>query len=410
MTVSAFTGLGLAEDAELIASGIRDGSWIDGTLGGFGATLDTLALAMDPLGTLAAWGVAWLIEHVRPLQEGLDWLAGNADEVTAQATTWSQVAAAVEAARQSFADRIQTELVGWSGATAEAYRAHAGTQLTVLQGLSTATGGIASAVEGAGLVVGLVRSLVRDLIAQFVGTLAVRLPQWLAMEGLSLGVATPLVASQVAGLVARWVNEIQRFLRALLASLRRLLPKVDSLKEALDRLRMLSDRLSRPHTPGSKPDPPPPAGGGASSGLTTPSSPPDPARQPRGDRTPAHPTKKIHRPLRRENESADTLAAAGFDVEQNPPKKTNGKEPDYRIEGRYFDCYAPQGGNLNTIRDQISDKVKEDQAYRIILNLEDTPRTTDEIANMLQRKPVADLEEILVIQDGNIVPFYPFGE
>lgn len=43
-----------------------------------------------------------------------------------------------------------------------------------------------------------------------------------------------------------------------------------------------------------------------------------------------HPTKKKDLPLRRENESADTLARDGYDVEQNPPPKPNGKEPDYK--------------------------------------------------------------------------------
>jgi hypothetical protein len=40
--------------------------------------------------------------------------------------------------------------------------------------------------------------------------------------------------------------------------------------------------------------------------------------------------------LRRENEWADVLAENGYDVEQNPPPKPNGKKPDYRIEGEYF--------------------------------------------------------------------------
>jgi hypothetical protein len=67
-----------------------------------------------------------------------------------------------------------------------------------------------------------VRGIVRDLIAQFVATLAARLPQWLAEAGLTLGLATPVVIGQVAALVAKWVNKIQHFVRALLSSLRRL--------------------------------------------------------------------------------------------------------------------------------------------------------------------------------------------
>ncbi len=56
---------------------------------------------------------------------------------------------------------------------------------------------------------------------------------------------------------------------------------------------------------------------------------------------PTYPDTK-EQPLCRENESADTFAQHGYDVEQNPPPKPNGKEPDYKIEGEYFDNYAPR--------------------------------------------------------------------
>ncbi|MFC7533857.1 hypothetical protein [Actinoplanes sp. GCM10030250] len=404
-STTAVTGFGLVEDAHLIAEGIRDHSWVDATLGGVGASLDALAVAIDPLGTLAAWGVAWLMEHVRPLQDALDWLAGNPDEITAHAATWSTIAAL------DLPGRLPVEVAGWSGASADAYRAHAREHVAVLQGISVTAGGISSAVEGAGLVVALVRGIVRDLIAQFVVTLAIRLPQWLAMEGLSLGLATPLVAGQAAALVARWVNKIQHFLRALINSLRHLLPKIDNLSKVLDHLRMAADRLARSsptaHSAGGPPRKPSPD---HPRSTTAPSSPPDPGRVPRGKRTEAHPTKIRERGLRRENEAADALARHGFDVEQNPPGKSNGKNPDYRIEGRYFDCYAPETTSVDKIRRKMSEKASEDQANRLVINLEDTPCTLEEIADMLERKPIAKLEEVLVVKDDQVIPFYPFGE
>jgi hypothetical protein len=93
--------------------------------------------------------------------------------------------------------------------------------------------------------VGLVRGIVRDLTAQFVATLAARLPQWLAEEGLTVGFATPVVIGQVAALVAKWVHKIQHFVRALLSSLRRLNGKVDELTGVLDLLKQALRRLSR---------------------------------------------------------------------------------------------------------------------------------------------------------------------
>ena len=43
------------------------------------------------------------------------------------------------------------------------------------------------------------------------------------------------------------------------------------------------------------------------------------------------------RALTRQNEAAEILARAGYEVEQNPPPLPNGKEPDYRVEGEYFE-------------------------------------------------------------------------
>ncbi|WIM97874.1 WXG100 family type VII secretion target [Actinoplanes oblitus] len=251
-STTRYTGLGLVEDAADITGGIRDHSWVDPALGGVGAGLDMLSLTVDPLGTLVSWGVAWLMEHVRPLKEALDWLAGNADEVAAHAATWANVAALTAQARERYIDHLQAEVAGWFGASGDAYRRHADAHLNVMEALSTAARGLSYAVEGAGLLVALVRGIVRDLVAGFIGTLAARLPQWLAEEGLTLGIASPVVAGQVATLVATWVNKIQHFVRALLSSLRRLHPMLDKLGDIFTELRARTHDLARtePTTPG----------------------------------------------------------------------------------------------------------------------------------------------------------------
>ncbi|OJF15389.1 hypothetical protein [Couchioplanes caeruleus] len=239
------TGLGLVEDAQQIASGIENNRWVDTSLGGVGASLEILSLALDPIGGLLSWGVGWLMEHVQPLKEALDWLAGNADAVAAHAATWGNVARFTASARADYAAKLGSEVSQWFGASGDAYRGHADRHLAAMEGIATAAQGISSAVEGAGLLVGLVRGIVRDLIADFIATLAARLPQWLATEGITLGIATPLVVSQVGSLVAKWVNKIQHFIRALLDSLRRLTPMVDHLGQVLIDLKSLLKRGAR---------------------------------------------------------------------------------------------------------------------------------------------------------------------
>lgn len=53
-----------------------------------------------------------------------------------------------------------------------------------------------------------------------------------------------------------------------------------------------------------------------------------------------------NRAIERQNEAARVLAWAGYRVENSPKIETDdqldkAKDPDYRIEGRIFDCYAP---------------------------------------------------------------------
>ncbi|BBH71669.1 hypothetical protein ACTI_83540 [Actinoplanes sp. OR16] len=256
-----------------VVSAIESGSWIDASLGGVGTSLDALSVVLDPLGSLMSWGVGWLLEHVSPLREALDALAGDAGAVSGQTAQWRQVASSMSAAHASYAAGISSGTAAWSGDAGDAYRAHASAQLSAMEEIGVAAGGIAAAVEGTGLLVALVRETVRDLIAEFVATLAVRLPQWLAMEGLTLGVATPLVVSQVGGLVARWANRIQHFIRGLLSSLRRLVPLTDWLRKALESLHRVLRKMT-----GRNPVEPGHGGGGGGGSIPPLPGPPWRAR------------------------------------------------------------------------------------------------------------------------------------
>ena len=88
-----FSGVAIADDIDGLMSGYRSGNWIDAAIGGVATSLDALALITDPLGQLVSWGVGWLIEHVRPLSDALDALAGDPDQIAAYAQTWRSVAA-----------------------------------------------------------------------------------------------------------------------------------------------------------------------------------------------------------------------------------------------------------------------------------------------------------------------------
>lgn len=132
---------------------------------------------------------------------------------------------------------------------------------------------------------------------------------------------------------------------------------------------------------------------------------PDPTRRPTGEPTDTDGGKK--KGLVRENESAIVLARNGYDIKQLPINPT-GKSPDYLIQGNFWDCYAPDSGNPKNIRKKVRDKVREQQASRIILNLDDCGASAAEIRAQLKRDPIRGLEEIKVVHNGEVEQLYPW--
>jgi hypothetical protein len=242
-----WAGVWIVEDIQLIGQGIKDGSWIDGGLGVVGASLDGLALVSDPLGSLLQYGVAWIIEHVRPLTEALDWLAGDPAQIAAHAQTWRNVAASLRDEADSLIRASRLDVSEWGGSAGPAYRSWADEQQQAINGLGEAADTMALITEGAGMLIAAVRLMVRDAIATCVSRLIV----YAAEEAATLGFATPLVVEQVTTTVAAWAAKIAGWLRGLLSSLRRLIPEALGLSGLIEKLKKLLNRLLQHVGPGS---------------------------------------------------------------------------------------------------------------------------------------------------------------
>ncbi|WP_051367226.1 WXG100 family type VII secretion target [Hamadaea tsunoensis] len=243
----AWAGVWLAEDIELIKQGIDNHSWVDGTLGVVGAGLDALALVSDPVGVLLQYGISWIIEHVKPLTEALDWLAGDPGQIAGHAQTWRNVAKSLHESATHLADGA-TDVTGWQGSAADAYKAWTKQQQDAIEGLAKGAETMASITEGAGYLIAAVRILVRDAIATCVSRLIV----YAAEELASFGIGTPLVVEQVTTLIASWAAKIARWLKALIGSLRKLMPIVRRLGEIIEDLKKILNKLR-----GRKPEEPP---------------------------------------------------------------------------------------------------------------------------------------------------------
>jgi hypothetical protein len=253
-----WAGIWIAEDIELIAQGVRHGSWIDGGLGVVGAGLDALALVSDPIGVLLQYGVSWIIEHVQPLSQALDWLAGDPGQIAGHAQTWRNVAVALAGQADELGTVVRRDVADWSGTAAAAYRDWTVQQQAAIAALGRAAETMAALTEGAGFLIAAVRVLVRDAIATCVSRLVV----YAAEELASFGFATPLVVEQVMTTVAAWAAKIARLLRGLLASLRNLMPIIRRLGELIDELKKILNRLrARGRQPKAPKEPPKKIGG-----------------------------------------------------------------------------------------------------------------------------------------------------
>jgi uncharacterized protein YukE len=239
ISTDPLAGAWLAEDVETILAGVKSGSWIDTTLGAVSAGLDALAFISDPIGSLLQYGVAWIIEHVRPLSEALDWLAGDPGQISAHAQTWRNIAGSLQDRSADLDRAVRWNTTEWQGAAAEAYRAWAGQQKDAVGALARAAETMAAITEGAGMLVAGVRMMVRDAIAVLVS----RLITYAAEEVFSLGLATPLVVEQVSTLCASWAARIGKWLRGLVSSLEHLRGLTAKLGDAIEAIKKLLSRL-----------------------------------------------------------------------------------------------------------------------------------------------------------------------
>ncbi|WP_236792700.1 RHS repeat-associated core domain-containing protein [Amycolatopsis sp. GM8] len=270
-STSAISGIGILEAGKSVKDGIESGDWAATVLGVAGTAMEALAFVADPFGAILAAGVGWLIEHVGPLKEALDKLAGDPDQITAHSETWKNIAKELGAVSTDLGNQVKTDIQSWTGPGADAYRQQADDLAKMLEGAGQACDGAASGVKTAGEVVAAVRMLVRDTIAQVVGHMI----SWALQVLFTLGIGLAWVVPQVVNLVAKTAKDLASLMKNLtkaLGDLAKLLGKAgDLFKSASKGLKGLK--------PGSKTTPSKvdslPSGGKnvdpAGGGKTTPS-------------------------------------------------------------------------------------------------------------------------------------------
>jgi len=218
-STTAVSGVPLLEDAQSLKSAIEGGDWASAVLGVAGTAMDVLAVVADPFGSIFAAGVGWLMEHVGPLKDALDKLAGNPDVITAHSETWQNISDELGSISQDLTNDVNNDLGGWQGAGADTYRQQAGNVVALLGAAQQATAGTSKGVKTAGEVVAAVRQLVRDTIAQVVGHMI----SWALQVVATLGIGLAWVVPQVIDLVGKTATRIATLVKNLTTALKQLM-------------------------------------------------------------------------------------------------------------------------------------------------------------------------------------------
>ncbi|OLF18530.1 RHS repeat-associated core domain-containing protein [Actinophytocola xanthii] len=296
----AYSGMPLLEAGADLKKAIESGDWASVALGSVGTALEVLGMALDPFAAILANGVGWLIEHVGPLKEALDGLAGDPAEIKAHSETWKNVAKELGAVGEDLAGMVTSDTASWQGTAADAYRQRTDDTVSLINAAQQGADGAASGIATAGEVVAAVRSLVRDIIADLVGSLI----SWALQVVFTLGIGLVWVVPKVIAKVAQVASQIASIVKRLVQAMKNLVPLLkragDLFDDAAKALKKIKDTKPGPAPKPKDIDSTPkgidsPGGGGTTpSGArggpdATPQPKPDPKPEPKpgGDGTTA---------------------------------------------------------------------------------------------------------------------------
>ena len=243
------SGAQLLDSVVSTGEAIHDKSWVDTALSGVALGFDIYATISDPLGSLFAAGIGWIIDHLDPIKGWFDDLTGNPEAVSAFAGTWLNTSIAIGSVKADFEENANNKLEGMSGPNIATYRGHVKNEVNKLKILETASSSMSVGFEVCAVIVGFVHGLLRDALAQIAGAIC----SYVAELVFTLGAATPLVIHQASTRVSALASEIIPKIKGLKNSVTDLDSLVRELKDILNDIpRFLGDRYSVPNHPNLK--------------------------------------------------------------------------------------------------------------------------------------------------------------
>lgn len=231
-TTTWSSGLGVIDDLHQLGGDFASKSWVSGSLNAAGLVADTVGFVVDPLGTVLAWGAAWVLDHLEPLKGWLNDLTGDAGQVRGIGATWVNIGAFLTECSSDIAEAVASQIADMQGRTVEAYTAFQKTLGDSVAAVGSASAGFGQAVSLAAELVQVVHDLVRDALSEIIGSLGSAIIEATA----SFGILIPKVIADISRKVSSWGAKLGKKVDELVASfeaLQRLLKKLENLLSGL---------------------------------------------------------------------------------------------------------------------------------------------------------------------------------
>uniref|UniRef100_UPI0024095B59 WXG100 family type VII secretion target n=1 Tax=Saccharomonospora azurea TaxID=40988 RepID=UPI0024095B59 len=248
---SRTNGLGIGNTIDVLQGAVADNDKVTMGIAGAGLALDTLGLVLDPLGTVFAAGIGWLIEHVTPFRVPLDLLYGDPEGITVATAALDTEKDQIEQWKRGLEGKLGELMGTWKGEGAEAFRASTQDLADGMDALEDALAAASKNMQICGAVAGGVRGIIRDLIAAVLGgILAGALAAIAAMPftfGTSIGIFLGTVFGTVAAALAKIATHISDLVSKVSSAAKALKNVGDSAKKLADDVaRAVDDVLPTP--------------------------------------------------------------------------------------------------------------------------------------------------------------------
>lgn len=231
---TAYAGAGFIESAYTLDKAVDENNKVGIGIGSAGMALETLGLVLDPIGSVLAAGIGWLIEHISILRWPLDLMWGDPVGIEAAEEAIQAEKAKLEQWSADHGKAVEDLMQSWSGDAADEFRRNMNAVTEQLNSLGGYVDSAAKQMKIAGGIVGAFRGIVRDMISMLLATIIKGALIAAALAPVTFGASIAIFIGTTIGAVAVAIGKIGAKIAQLTSKLGQLASSVGNLGKAGD--------------------------------------------------------------------------------------------------------------------------------------------------------------------------------